>query len=196
MKTNLLKYFLLTALAVVPLGVRASDEGVLEKLDLTKLDKQASERITVTLDRSLIEFAVEFLPKDDPDTQKVQNLISNLDGIYVRCFTFEDGNTYSKSDVEAIRKQLPAGWSKMVEVRGDQDVDFYVMRDGKKFKGFFLISAEPSQVALVNIQGSISPEQLSQLEGFAGIPKGIFKHAKDKEKDKDPAPKDNDDAKK
>ena len=196
MKINLLKYLLLTMLAVGPLGARASDDGVLTKLDLTNIEKQASERVTVTLDKSMLEFAAGFLPKEGSDTKKLQNLITNLDGIYVRDFSFDGGKAYSQSDVEAIRKQLPASWSKMVEVRGKENVDFYVMRDGDKFKGFFLIDAEPSELALVNIQGSIRPEQLSELQGFAGIPNGIFKQEKDKRKDKDPAPKNNDDGKK
>lgn len=175
MKTNPLKYLLLTALAAIPLGVRASDGEVLTNLDLTNLEQRASERVTVTLDKSMLEFAAEFLPDKDENTGKLRNLVTNLDGIYVRDFSFDDGKTYPKSDVEAIRKQLPAGWSKLVEVRGKEDLDLYAMREGGKIKGFLAIDAEPTEVALVNIQGSIRPEELSELEGFAGIPKGIFK---------------------
>lgn len=189
MKTTPLKYLLLAALASIPLGLRASGGAILANLDLKSLETQANERVTVTLDKSMIEFAAEFLPDNDPNTPKVRNLITNLDGIDVRVFGFEDGNTYSKSEVEAIRKQLPAGWSKLVEARGEEDLDLYAMRDGKKFKGFFLIDAEPSShVVLVNVQGSINPCQLKELEGFAGIPKGIFKDSKEKAKGKDCAP--------
>lgn len=196
MKTNLLKCLLMMMLTVAPLGVRAADEGALANLDLTKLEKLASERVTVSLDKPMIEFAAKLLPKDDQDTQKLQTLIKNLDGIYVRVFSFADQKTYSESDVDALRKQLGAGWSKMVEVRGEDNVDFYVKRDGEKIKGFVLIAAEPLELTLVNIQGSIRPEQLNQLEGFAGIPRGIFKPEKEKGEDKVPAPKDNDNPKK
>jgi hypothetical protein len=196
MNTNLLKYLLLMTLAVAPLGVRAADEGALANLDLTKLEKQASERVTVALDKPMIEFAAKLLPGEDRDAQKLQTLIKNLDGIYVRVFSFADRKAYSESDVDAIRKQLGANWSRLVEVRGEDNVDFYVKRDGEKIKGFVLIAAEPLALTLVNIQGSIRPEQLSELEGFAGIPRGIFKPEKEQGKDKDPAPKDDDNPKK
>lgn len=196
MRTNLLKNLLLMALTVAPLGVRASDEGAFSKLNLTNLEKRASERVSVTLDKPMLEFAAEFLPKEDPNTPKLRTLITNLDGIYVREFSFENGKAYSRSDVQAIRKQLRADWSKLVEVRGKENVDFYVKRDGKKIKGFVLIDAEPSELTLVNIQGSIRPEQLSELEGFAGIPRGIFKPDKEKEKDKVPTSKVNNKTKK
>jgi hypothetical protein len=196
MKTNLLKCLLMMMLTVAPLGVRATDEGALSNLDLTKLEKLASERVTVSLDKPMIEFAAKLLPKDDQDTQKLQTLIKNLDGIYVRVFSFADQKTYSESDVDALRKQLGTGWSRLVEVRGEDNVDFYVKRDGEKIKGFVLIAAEPLELTLVNIQGSIRPEQLNELEGFAGIPRGIFKPGKEKGEDKVPVPKDNDNTKK
>ena len=191
MKTNLLQYLLLMTLTVAPLTVRAADEGALSNVDLTKLEKQASERVTVLLSKPMIEFAAKLLPHDDGDTQKLQSLIKNLDGIYVRVFSFADQKAYAQSDVDAIRKQLGTGWSKMVEVRGEDNVDFYVKREGDKIKGFVLIAAEPLELTLVNIQGSIQPEQLSELQGFSGIPRGIFKPEKEKGDDKVPVPKDN-----
>jgi hypothetical protein len=190
MKTNLLKYLLMLTLTVASLAVRAADAGALSNLDLTKLEKQSSERVTVALDKPMIEFAAKLLPHDGQDTQKLQALIKNLDGIYVRVFSFADQKAYAESDVDAIRKQLGADWSKLVEVRGEDNVDFYVKRDGEKIKGFVLIAAEPLELTLVNIQGSIRPEELSELEGFAGIPRGIFKPEKAKGDYPLPAPND------
>lgn len=184
MKINLLKYLLVTALAATALGGRAADQGVLSNLDLTNLEKQASERVTVTLDKPMIQFAAKFLSNED--IPELQTLVTNLEGIYVRVFSFEGGKTYSESDVAAIRKQLGAEWSRLVEVRGQENVDFYVKRGGDKIKGFVVIAAEPSELTVVNIQGSIRPEQLNELEGFGGIPRGIFKPDKEKGKDKDP----------
>ncbi len=185
MKTKLLKYLMLIALAGAPLGACASGEGPLAGLDLTNLEQQASERVTITLDKKMIEFAAKFLSKDDPDIKELQPILKDLDGIYVRVFSFEHGKRYSESDVDNLRKQLGADWSRLMEVRGEENVDFYVQRDGEKIKGFILIAAEPSELAVINIQGNIHPEQLHQLEGFAGIPRGIFKSEKAREKGKD-----------
>ncbi len=184
MKTKLLKYLMLIALAGTPVGTRAADAGALAGLDLTKLEKQASERVTITLDKQMIAFAAKFLSKDDADMQELQPILKELDGIYVRVFSFKQDKGYSESDVDNLRKQLGPDWSRLMEVRGKENVDFFVQRDGEKIKGFILIAAEPSELAVINIQGSIRPEQLSQLEGFGGIPRGIFKSEKAQEKGK------------
>src|SRR5208282_676936 len=169
MKTTLLKCILLLALAGACLGGRALGQSALSGLDLTNLEKQASERVSITPDKPMIEFASKFMDKEDGDAEDLQTLIKNLEGIYVRVFSFEKGKSYSEADVDKIRKQLGPDWSRLVEVRGQENVDFYVKRDGEKVKGFILIAAEPAELTVINIQGSIRPEQLSKLEGFAGI---------------------------
>ncbi len=184
MNTRLLKYLLLIAFVSAPWGARAAGQAPLADLDLKHLEKQAVERVTITLDKPMLEFAAKFLPKKDPDTEKVQAIIKDLEGIYVRVFEFKKSKAYSPSDVDNLRKQLGPDWSRLVEVRGREDVDFYVKRDGEKIKGFILISAEPSELVVVHIDGSIRPEQLSDLEGFAGIPRGMFKSEKAQEKEK------------
>ena len=185
MKAKLCKCLILLSLAGAPFMVRASNEAPFAGLDLTNLEKQASERVIISLDKQMIAFTASFLSKEDPDLRKI---IQNLEGIYVRCFTFEHEKAYSSSDVEAIRKQLGSDWSRLVEVRGHENVDFYVKRDAERIKGFVLIAAEPSEVTVINIQGNIQPEELKGLEGFAGIPKGILKPEKETEKDKTPSP--------
>lgn len=189
MKTKLLKRALLAlACFLVSWGWSASGEGgPLTGLTLSKLEKQASERVTITLDKPMLEFAAKFLSKDDPDTEQVRNIVKNLEGIYVRVFEFKEDKAYTDSDLAGIRRQLGSDWSRMVEVRGDENVDFYVKRDGDKIKGFVLICAEPRELVLVHVAGSIRPEQLSELEGFAGIPKGILHSDKSKSKAKEKA---------
>ncbi len=152
--------------------------------NLDQLAKDAEESVTVTLDRSLIELALKFLPKSDPDSAKVRQAVQGLNGIYVRSFQFKNEGAYSPSLVDSMRKQLIGpGWSRIVEVRGkDENVDVSLHQDGEKILGLVIISAEPKELTVVSINGDIRPEQLSELEGFAGIPRisGIEKKSSGK----------------
>ncbi len=178
MNTRILKW-LMILLASAPLARIAWAEEAPLALDLKHLETQAVERVTVTMDKQLLDFAARFLPKKDPDTQKVRALVKDLDAISVRNLEFDRDGVYSAADLEKVRQQLAGpGWSKMVEVRGGENVDFYVKKDGEKILGFTIISAEPKELTVVTIQGAIRPEQLADLEGFAGIPEGLFKSPK------------------
>ncbi len=154
------------------------------KLDLTSFEQRADERVSITLDKDLLGLAARFLPQDDEDTGKVRALIKNLDSIWVRTFKFEHDQGYSTNDLENLRKKLGADWSRMVEVRGKDNVDFFVKKSGDKIQGFTIITAEPRELTVISIQGSLRPEQLSELEGFAGIPRGLWKPKEKQETEK------------
>lgn len=140
--------------------------------NLDQLAKDAEESVTVTLDRPLIELALKFLPKNDPETAKIRQAVQGLNGIYVRSFQFKNEGAYSPSLVDSMRKQLIGpGWSRIVEVRGKgENVDVSLHQDGEKIMGLVIIAAEAKELTVVSINGDIKPEQLSELEGFAGIP--------------------------
>jgi hypothetical protein len=54
-------------------------------------------------------------PPLDLEEASLQTLIKNLDGNYVHVFSFADRKAYPESDVDAIRKQLGAAGSRLVE---------------------------------------------------------------------------------
>jgi hypothetical protein len=158
--------------------------------NLDYLSKRATESVSVTLDKPLIDLALRFLPANDPDTAKVRQAVQGLTGIYVRSFEFDKEGAYQASEVESLRKQLIGqGWSKIVEVRGkDENVDVSIHQDGEKILGLVVISAEPTELTVVSITGSIRPEQLTDLEGFGGIPRisGIEKQKAAPKAEKEP----------
>jgi len=141
--------------------------------NLDHLSKKAAESVNVTLDKPLIDLALKFLPKNDPDAAKVRAAVQGLTGIYVRSFQFDKEGAYELSEVEALRTQLVGpGWSRIVEVRGkEENVDVCLHQDGEKILGLVMISAEPKELTVVSINGTIRPEQLADLEGFGGIPR-------------------------
>ncbi|MGE5646802.1 MAG: DUF4252 domain-containing protein [Acidobacteriota bacterium] len=141
---------------------------------LNRLADKASEVVDVTLDGPMLKLASKFLSKSNPDEVKVKGLVEGLKGIYVKSFEFEKEGEYSPADVEAIRTQLHGpGWSRMVGVISKKDgenADIYVKLDGERVGGLVILAAEPKELTVVNIVGSIDMEQLSELGGHFGIP--------------------------
>lgn len=148
-------------------------EGIQFPADLNRLAQHATESVNVTLDSSTLQLASGFLGKNDPDQAKVKQIVSKLKGVYVRSFEFDKPGQYSMSDVAGIRAQLkrPA-WTQIVSVQSkDEHTEIYVKKDGNQFGGLVVLDAEPKELTIVDIDGPINPEELSELGGHMGIPK-------------------------
>ena len=164
----------LTLIALFAARVWAfADDDFKLPINLDKLAEHATESVDVTLDKSMLALAGGFLSNEDPDEAQVKKLIGKLRGIYVRSFEFDKEGQYSMSDVQAMRAQLKApGWSRIVGVKslkGD-NAEVYILKDGEQIGGIVVLDAEPKELTIVHIDGSISPEELSRLGGHMGIP--------------------------
>jgi Domain of unknown function (DUF4252) len=147
----------------------------LQLTNLEKLSGKALEVNDITLEGDMLQLAVKFMEADhDPDAALVKEMIKGLKGIYVKNFEFDQPNQYSPGDVTDIRVQLAApGWSKIVEnrnIKHAENNEIYVMEDGGKVAGVAILVAEPRELTVVNIVGSIDLDKLSALEGKFGIP--------------------------
>ncbi len=193
MKRSFLK---LAIIAISMAPVWAAEDFKLP-LDLDKLAERAKESVDVTLDQSTLQLASGFLSKDDPDEAQVKKVIGKLKGIYVRSFEFEKEGQYSMSDVQAMRAQLKGpNWSRIVGVKSikGQNTEVYLLKNGDQIAGIVVLDAEPKELTIVHVDGSISPEELSRLGGHLGIPefskekktkKGGSSDAKDDEQDEE-----------
>jgi len=148
-------------------------------VNLDKLADKAEESTVVTLDKSMLQLIGRF-DKDDRDTRR---LIAGLDGIYVRSFEFATEGDYSPADVEAVRSQIQSPpWSRLVGVRSKRhgdNVDVYFKDAGNgQLGGIVVIAAEPRELTIVNIVGTLDLERLADLGGDFGIPRLEFGEAR------------------
>jgi hypothetical protein len=144
------------------------------KLQLGNLDKltDKAKRVTdVTLDGSLLQFAVNLIQKIDPqdeDVAQLQSIIKNLKGIYIKSFEFDDASQYSKADVDGIRSQLIAPrWSKIVqsiEKRRNEYDEIYILKSGDKVGGVVILVAEARELTVVNLVGEVPMDKVASLE--------------------------------
>jgi len=155
--------------------------------NLDKLAAKAAEVVDVTLDTQTLQLAARFLSDKDADEARVKKLVSGLRGIYVKSFEFDKEGEYDPAEVEAIRAQLRTpGWTRIVGVfsRRDKDnAEVYLKNDNGQVGGLTIIAAEPKELTIVNIVGTINPEDIRELSGHLGIPKLDEKHG-DKKRDK------------
>jgi hypothetical protein len=171
-------------LAILPLAA----QDIKMPVGLDRLAAKASEVVDVSLDGALLQLASRFLSEKDPDEAHVKRLVSGLKGIYVKSFEFEDRDQYKESDVEELRAQLRGpSWSRIVSTRSKRDkenAEVFIKTEGGQIAGLVVIATEPKELTIVNIIGSIRPEDIRDLGGHMGIPKIDIGPVKNDKKDK------------
>jgi hypothetical protein len=164
----------LVLLCLLPLAGFAQNAR-LQLNNLEKLSDKAVEANDVALDGATLLLASSFMKMDhDPKALQINDILRNLKGIYVKNYKFSQPNEYSQSDVDNIRVQLGGpGWSRIVENRDKSSGatnEIYFMKDGDNIAGVAILVAEPKELTVVNIVGSIDLSKLGALAGNFGIP--------------------------
>jgi hypothetical protein len=164
------KNFLLVAVAAAAL---ASPQQF--KLNLDSLAAKASDSVDVSLSGATLKLAAKFLDSRDPEESAVKKLIDGLQGIYIRNFEFSRDNAWTPADLEPIRRQLHGpDWERIVGVTEDNGAsvsEVYLHLENEKSTGVAVIVAEPREVTVINIVGTIDLDQLAELSGHFDIPK-------------------------
>ena len=161
---------------LIPVAANAQD-GRLDLSFLDRLGARASEKQEITLGPDLLMSSGAALIPAGPKADAAKKIISELKGIYVRSYEFDDDKAFSIEDINAIRKQLSApGWVKIVsneekDKRGQWELqEIYFFQPGGKINGMLIINAEPGELQVVNIVGPIDFAKVAALAGILGIP--------------------------
>jgi hypothetical protein len=165
-----MKYRTLTLL-MVSLALAARSTAQIQ-IHLDGLASKATESVEITLDSSMLQMAGNFLSSEKSGDAKVKNLIAGLKAITVRNFKFAHEGQYQPGDLQPIRAQLrPPGWSKVLGVNDDgKTSEIYTKTDQGKIVGVAILSAEPKELSVVYLEGTIDLAGLASLGGSFGIP--------------------------
>jgi hypothetical protein len=144
--------------------------------NLEKLAAKAEETVDVSLDGSMLQLAGRFLSDQDDGQAKTKHLLSGLESISVKSFTFASEGQYDAADVDSVRAQVEGPqWSRIVGVTSKKDgehADVYFKDGGNgTLGGIVVICAEPKELTIVRIAGILDPAQLADLGGQFGVPK-------------------------
>ena len=144
------------------------------QINLDGLASKAKESVEITLDSSMLQMAGSFLSSGKPDDAKLKNLLSGVKAITVRNFKFAQEGQYRPEDLQSIRAQLHSpGWSKVVGVDSKADrktAEIYTKTDQGRIVGVTILSAEPKELAVIYIDGTIDLAGLASLGANFGIP--------------------------
>ena len=150
MKTLLTATFAL-ALSSVVAGAQALN------FNLEALAAKAKEKAEITLEGPLLTQALQSVP------DKVKGAVGNVSRVVVRHYEFATDGQYSDSDLDTIRKQL-SSWSRVINVKEEHEsTEIYMLNQDGKPGGFLLISAEPKELTVVHIVGSIDLASLQAV---------------------------------
>ena len=146
---------LLTAMFCLALSLPGRAQGV--DINLDSLSAKAKDKAEITLEGPLLTQALQNVP------EKVKGAVGNVSRVVVRHYEFEKTDQYSDSDLETIRKQL-SSWSRVINVKEDHEsTEIYMLNQDGKPGGFLLISAEPKELTVVHIVGSIDLASLQAV---------------------------------
>jgi hypothetical protein len=180
------KFVLMLAFAGLPLAAQI-------QIPLDNLAAKASDTTGIALDQSMLKLAGNFLAGNKAQDPGFQKVLNNLKSIVVKKFTFAQEGAYQSSELEPLRALLrTGGWGQMItrEINGGQS-SIYVKTDGGQIAGVTVVAAQPKQVVVVSVEGSIDLAKLAQLAGHFGIPAGLagLDSKPDETQPKDAAPK-------
>jgi hypothetical protein len=137
------------------------------------LAAKAKDTVNVNLDSSMLRLATGFLSKDKSVNPEIQKLISGLKNITVKKYTFAEEGQYKNEDLQPTRDQLrAAGWGVFLGLHGDKgaSTEIYTKSENGQMAGIAVLKAEPTEVKVVAIEGTIDLAGLAGLAGQFGIP--------------------------
>ncbi|MBV9082968.1 MAG: DUF4252 domain-containing protein [Acidobacteriaceae bacterium] len=146
-----------------------------QSLDFSSLDKLASkakEANRVSLDENQLKAAMQMMG-DRPDKREKMQKLAGLHSVNVRNYEFEKPGEYQDSDLDAVRAQVAKikGCSKIVDSKEkNEHSEIYMCSEDGKATGLAIISAEPKELSVVVINGSLALNELHNLHGLMGMP--------------------------
>jgi hypothetical protein len=142
------------------------------ELNLDHLKSKASSVNEVNLDGAALEAAMktglDVMAKKDArgHAEQFRQALAGVKGIYVRNYEFDKEGGYSDDDVESVMKQIRGkpDWSGIVSVKEKRErTEVCLMARGEQVMGLLVVAAEPRELTVVNLVGSIGLAQAREL---------------------------------
>ncbi|HEY7334115.1 MAG TPA: DUF4252 domain-containing protein [Bryobacteraceae bacterium] len=127
-------------------------------LDFSRLAAQAKEKAEVDLDGAALAALQQ--------KQAIKNTLSGVTGVFVRHYEFAAAGAYSDSDLDPLRRQAEGdpAWSRIVSVKESaESTQIFILKTGVTPGGLLVISAEPKEVTVVEILGTVDLAHLQEV---------------------------------
>lgn len=116
---------------------------------------ETNRTMALSIGPTTMWFAARFLD-DEPETQA---LLRSLDGIRIRTYEVNgDSDRITRNFERMGGKLLGDGWDPVMLVREEGElVQMYAKSSGEGIQGLTIVSADDSEVVVVNVMGDIDP---------------------------------------
>jgi hypothetical protein len=182
MKTYSVMVFVLASALALP--VSAAAQGAYLKLDLGNLASKAQESVNISIDRTTVDWAMQALKPEGGDTEKVRELMKELEGITVQALEFGNDKAPTVEElIGAARSVMQAldgpQWKPIINITEKNGQSTELVRvslwkdPAGKIGGLALLAIEPGEIVLVNLVGNVRLDQLNALAKALGHP-GMF----------------------
>jgi hypothetical protein len=161
--SNLVRLLALALMAFVlsSCGITAprSNEGF-ANLDSPGMN-DTDRTMSLSLGPTTLRFAARFLD-DEPETQA---LLRSLDGVRIRIYEVTgDTGRITRNFEHMGGKLLDDGWDPVMLVREEGElVQMYAKLTDGRMRGLTIVSADESEVVVVNVMGDIDPVYYSDV---------------------------------
>lgn len=147
-----------------------------DQLKLDHLAAKAKDHTEVTMDAGALQLAGTQLTKNDE--AKAKEMLAGLKRLAIRSYEFARDGEYSPADVQQMRGlfQTP-GWARVVGMVSKADresFEIFTKSEGGKASAMALLAAEPKELTLVFLEGTVDIGRLSELGahfGYSGAKK-------------------------
>jgi peptidyl-tRNA hydrolase len=149
---------LLTVVFCAALSISARAQTL--DINFDALAAKAKDKAEITLEGPLLTQALQMAP------DKVKGAAANVSRLMLRHYEFENAGQYSDSDLDAVRKQVSngSGWSRVLNVKEEHEsTEIYMLSQNGKPGGFLLISAEPKELTVIHVVGTIDLARLREV---------------------------------
>lgn len=166
---NILKTGLISLLVVLSgCGITAPhrNAGYADLDGLSMWDVDAT--MTLSIGPTLLNIASHSI-EDDPQTKA---LLSQLDGVRVKLYEIEKDPLAVAEDLGEINARLTAeGWQQVVLVREEGETTYVLMKMiDARIAGLTVLTADATEVVLVNVMGELKPEMLADTMSALEVP--------------------------
>jgi hypothetical protein len=166
-----------TALILFAAAIPALAQQNFDFKQLDKLGANATESTNITLEGDTLKLATSFLGDDSS--------LKKLTAVYVRSFEYAKAGQYKEADLAPVRAYIKTlQWTKVVDVKEtDETSEIYVHAlPNNKLGGLAIVDAEPKEVTIIFIAGSLNVSDLGKLSEL-GIPDIKLEHGGAKSND-------------
>lgn len=159
---------LLVTFALTGCGVTAPhrNAGYADLDGLSMWDVDAT--MTLSIGPTLLSIASNAI-EDDPATKA---LLCQLDGVRVKLYEIEEDPIAVAEDLGEINARLNEdGWQQIILVREEGETTYVLMKMvEERIAGLTVLTADSSEVVLVNVMGELQPEMLSSTMQALDVP--------------------------